>query len=155
MRVDAKQRLLKKLDQAWVALKESYTGLPHSRLTEPGVTGDWSVKDVLAHVTTWEAEALKHLPLIMTGGRPPRYVTFGGIDAFNAKMTDANRGRSLADVLTELDDTHARLLEFVRRMPAQHFTDKSRARRRLRLDTYAHYPEHAEAIRRWRSRAGA
>jgi hypothetical protein len=50
----AKQRLLKALDTAWAALKESYAGLSDSRLTMPGVTGDWSVKDILAHVTTWE-----------------------------------------------------------------------------------------------------
>ena len=36
-------------------------------MMEPGVTGDWSVKDVLAHVTIWEAEALKYLPLIAEG----------------------------------------------------------------------------------------
>lgn len=155
MRPSAKQRLLSKLDQAWAALKESYTGLPHSRLTEPGVTGEWSVKDILAHVTTWEAEALTHLPLIMREGRPPRYVTYGGIDAFNAQMTQTKRRLSLAQVLTQLDDTHERLLDFIQRMPARHFTDKSRGRRRIRLDTYGHYPEHAEAIRRWRSRAGA
>src|SRR5260370_20474087 len=73
-----KQRLLGRLDKAWAALKESYAGLSEARLTEPGVPGDWSVKDVLAHVTTWEAEALRHLPLILAGGRPPRYVRYGG-----------------------------------------------------------------------------
>src|SRR5256885_7218978 len=89
-----KQRLLRRLDKAWAALKESYAGLSDPRLTEPGVTGDWSVKDILAHVTTWEREALKHLPLIIAGGRPPRYVSYGGIDAFNAKMTEEKRGLS-------------------------------------------------------------
>ncbi len=70
------QKLLKRLDAAWLAFLESYAGLPDERLMEPGVTGDWSVKDVLAHVTTWEEEALKHLPLIIAGGKPPRYVTY-------------------------------------------------------------------------------
>jgi hypothetical protein len=42
-----KQQLLKRLDQAWVALKESYTGLPDAQLAEPGVTGDWAVKNEL------------------------------------------------------------------------------------------------------------
>ena len=60
-----RQQLLKKLDKAWAEVKESYAGLSDSQLTEPGVTGDWSVKDVLAHVTTWEEEALKYQPLII------------------------------------------------------------------------------------------
>ncbi|HEX2279797.1 MAG TPA: hypothetical protein VHN13_22140 [Candidatus Tectomicrobia bacterium] len=71
-----------------------------SQLTEPGVTGHWSVKDTLAHVTAWEEEALKYLPLILEGGRPPRYITYGGIDdAFNAQMTEQKRDLSLSDVL--------------------------------------------------------
>src|SRR5262245_17135241 len=74
-----KARLLEKLDAGWTAFQESYAGLSKSRLTEPGVMGDWSLKDILAHVTTWEGEALKHLPLILAGGRPPRYMRYGGI----------------------------------------------------------------------------
>jgi DinB superfamily len=119
------------------------------------VTGDWSVKDILAHVTTWEGEALKHLPLILAGGRPPRYVRYGGIDAFNAKMTREKRGLSLTEVLRQLHDTHGRLVRLVRRTPDAQFTHGARARRRLRLDTYGHYPEHTRAIRTWRARVGA
>ncbi len=145
-----RQRLLRTLDKAWAALTESYVGLSDSQLTEPGVTGDWSVKDILAHVTTWEGEALKHLPLIIAGGRPPRYVRYGGIDAFNAKTTEEKRGLSLPEVLRQLDDTHGRLIDFVQRTPEAQFTRDTRFRRRLRLDTYSHYPKHAEAIREWR-----
>ncbi len=145
-----KQQLLKRLDKAWAGLKESYAELSDSRLTEPGVTGEWSVKDILAHVTTWEREALKYLPLIIAGGRPPRYVTYGGIDAFNAKMMEEKRGLSLSEVLRQLEETHGYLIDFVQRTPDAQFTRDTRFRRRLRLDTYSHYPEHAEAIWEWR-----
>ena len=95
-----KQRLLGKLDQARAALKDSYAGLSDSRLTEPGVTGDWSVKDILAHVTTWEGEALTHLPLIIAGGRPPRYVKQCGngesSDSANESTPELNGSRECA-----------------------------------------------------------
>jgi hypothetical protein len=149
---DGASRLLRSVDSAWAALEESYAGLPDSWLTEPGVMGEWSIKDILAHVTTWEAEALKHLPLIIEGGRPPRYVTYGGIDAFNAQMAEQKRGLSLAEVRAQLDETHRRLLDFIRSAPEGQLAPGTRARRRLRLDTYGHYPEHAEAIRAWRER---
>jgi hypothetical protein len=99
-----------------------------------------------------ENEALTHLPLIIAGGRPPRYVTYGGLDAFNAQMTAQKRGLSLAGVRKELDDTHSRLIAFIQSAPADQFTGDTRARRRLRLDTYGHYPLHAAAIRDWRER---
>lgn len=146
-----RRHLLERLDAAWEAFKASYAGLSDSQLLEPGVTGAWSVREILAHVTTWEEEALKYLPLILEGGKPPRYsVSYGGIDAFNARMTEQKRGLSLAEVLRELVDTHQRLISLIQSVPEDQFTRETRFRRRLRLDTYSHYPQHAEAIRKWR-----
>jgi hypothetical protein len=156
-----KQQLLKRLDKAWTGLKDSYAGLSEAQLSEPGVTGTWSVKDILAHVMTWEREALKHLPLVLSGGKPPRYsVTYGGIDAFNAKMTEQNKELSLDEVLRQMDDTHRKLVGFIESAPDDQFIGETRFRHRLRLDTYSHYPKHAESIRKWRvsssrARAGA
>lgn len=154
-REDRVEKLLKRLDTAWAAFKESYAGLPDARLLEPGVMEDWSVKDILAHVTTWEEEALKHLPLIVKGGRPPRYVTYGGIDAFNARMTEQKRSLSLSDIRRQLHETHRRLVDFLRSAPEDQLAGETRFRRRLRLDTYSHYPLHAEAIRAWREQRTA
>jgi uncharacterized protein YecT (DUF1311 family) len=73
-----KQQLLRRLDKAWVAFKDSYAGLSESDVLEPGVTQAWSVRDIIAHVTTWEEESLKHLPAILEGRKPPLYsVTYG------------------------------------------------------------------------------
>lgn len=146
------ERMLTRLDAAWAKFEASYDGLPDAQLAEPGVEGDWSVRDILAHVTIWEEEALKHLPTIIAGGRPPRYATQGGIDAFNARMVEQRRGLSIAEVRRQQDDTHHRLVAFIRDAPADQFAGETRARRRLRLDTYGHYPLHAAAIRAWRER---
>lgn len=147
-----RQQLLKRLDKEWTALGESYAGVPDAAMMQPGVTGGWSVRDIIAHVTWWEEEALRHLPLILRGGRPPRYsVTYGGIDAFNALKTEEKRALSLTEVLRQRDETHRRLIDYVERAPAEQFTKETRFRRRLRLDTYNHYPKHARAIRAWRA----
>ena len=147
-----RHQLLKQLDKAWASIKESCTGLSHAQLMEPGVMGNWSVRDILAHVTTWEDEALKYLPVILQGGRPPRYSTkYGGIDAFNAHMTEQKRGLSLSDVLRQLDETHGRLIGYVESAPEEQFAGETRFRRRLRADTYSHYPKHAKAILKWRA----
>ena len=132
--------------------RESYAGLTDSQLMEPGVTGDWSVRDIIAHVSTWEEEALTHLPMVMRGGRPPRYsFTYGGINAFNAKTTVHKSGLSLAEVLRQQGETHRRLIEFIHAVPEDQFRSETRFRRRLRLDTYGHYSKHADGVRRWRA----
>jgi hypothetical protein len=146
-----RSELLQSLNMRWQELLASYGGLPDAALTEPGVTGSWSIKDIIAHVSVWEEEALTHLPVVLAGKRPPRYsVTHGGINAFNALMTGRNRDLPLAEVLRRRDDTHNRLIEFVQRVPESECISDTRFRRRLRLDTYGHYAVHSRAIRKWR-----
>src|SRR5436305_15293199 len=107
--MDRRQRL-KRLDKGWAAFNESYAGLSDAQLMKPGVTGDWSVRDILAHVSTWEEEALTHLPLILEGGTPPRYsVRYGGIDVFNARTTAQKARLSHSAVRRQLDPTPRRL----------------------------------------------
>ncbi len=146
-------QLLKRLNKAWEELKASYQGLSEAELLEAGVTGTWSVRDIIAHVTWWEEEALTHLPLILAGGRPPKYsVKYGGIDAFNARMTKLKSNLSLSEVLKLREQTHRRLIDFLQSVPEEQIARETRFRRRLRFDTYGHYAKHAEAIRKWRER---
>jgi hypothetical protein len=152
-----RDQVLRRLDKAWIAFRDSYAGLSQSDILEPGVTKAWSVRDIIAHVTTWEEEALKHLPAVLDGRRPPRYsVTYGGIDAFNALMTTKKAGLSLAEVYNQQEEVHRLVIDVVMWVPENQLTRETRYRRRLRLDTYDHYPKHTEAIRRWRiGRSGA
>jgi len=151
-----KQQLLRRLDTSWLAFKDSYAALSESDVLEPGVTKDWSVRDIIAHVTTWEEEALKHLPIILDGRRPPLYsVAYGGIDAFNALMTKQKAGLSLAEVYRQQEEIHRQVVGAIVRAPDVQLVGETRYRRRLRLDTYSHYPRHTEAIRRWRERRQA
>ncbi|HEY7908969.1 MAG TPA: hypothetical protein VIC60_08835 [Thermomicrobiales bacterium] len=47
-RDDRVEKLLQRLDTAWTAFKESYAGLTDVQILEHGVTGDWSVRDIIA-----------------------------------------------------------------------------------------------------------
>ena len=104
-----REQLLKKIDKPWEALNEAYAGLNEAQLTQPGVTGDWSVIDILAHVSAWENEALTHLPHILEGRRPPKYADlYGGIKlaefphaGTNPKVPDAS-----ADVVLTFRNVH-------------------------------------------------
>ncbi|HKX19637.1 MAG TPA: DinB family protein [bacterium] len=146
-----RQQLLQRLGAAWLAFKASYAGLSDAQLLEPGVTGAWSIRDIIAHVTTWEEEALNHLPAVLENRRPPRYsVTYGGIDTFNALMTTRKERLSLSEVFRQQEAIHQRLIDMIKGVPEDQVIRETRFRRRLRLDTYSHYPKHTRAIRRWR-----
>src|SRR5258705_102097 len=146
--MDRRQQLLKRLDKAWCVFKDSYAGLPDSKLLEPGVTGAWSMRDIIAHVTTWEEEALKHLPLVLRGKKPPRYsVTYGGIDAFNAPTTEQKKSLSLPEVFPHQEDVHPPLIELIELVPEDQLGGDTRFRHRLRLHTYGDYTKAAGTAR--------
>lgn len=150
-----KQQVLDKLHNAWNEFNESFGGLSDKLILKPGVTGDWSVKDIIAHISWWEEEALKHLPHILQGITPPRYKdAYGGLDAFNALMSEQKHSLTLDEVRQQSLDTHHRLIAYLETIPDEQFTTETRFRRRLRLDTYSHYPEHTRAIRAWRTENG-
>ena len=149
-----KAELLEALEDGRQEMVEMLEDLADEVMVKPGVSGSWSIKDILAHVSTWEAESLEHLPGYLEGRRPARYsVLYGGIDAFNALMTEQKRSLTLSEVQDLLASTHHRLIEYLQGLPAELFTVESRFRRRLRLDTYSHYPIHTRAICAWREQS--
>ena len=136
-----RDQLAKRLETRWRELYDAVQGLSEDALLEPGVVGPWSIRDVLAHVTTWEEEVLKALPVILDGGPLPRYSTlYGGIDAFNAQAHERKEGFTLDQVLDELKETHQRLLSFLNSVPDAAFARENRFLRRLRQDTYGPLP---------------
>lgn len=150
-----KQQLLAKIEKAWASFNAAYARLSEEQMVAPGVTGEWSVKDLLAHVTTWEEEALKTLPLILRGERIPRYAdVYGGLDAFNALKAAEKHTLTLDETVRALEATHGQLVAYVRDAPDEEIVRETRFRRRLRLDTYSHYPIHEKAILVWREEKG-
>jgi len=62
--------------------------------------------------------------------------------------------RRLSEVLRQQNETHQRLVHYIESVPEEQFTIDTRFRRRLRLDTYNHYPKHAKAIWAWCEKSG-
>lgn len=153
---DRVTKLIDKVDTAWTNFHAAYTGLSDEAMLIPGVTGEWSVRDLIAHVTWWDEEAITHLPVILDGGKPPRYsAKYGGIDAFNALMTEKKRALSLDEVRQETEATHQRLVAYLQNVPPDRLKGNSRFPHRLRLDTYGHYAIHTADILSWRERRSA
>ncbi|MFZ3070394.1 MAG: DinB family protein [Anaerolineaceae bacterium] len=148
-----KDTFLSKLNLLWENFQQSYADLDKEQMTQPGVTGNWSVKDIIAHVTTWEEESLQSLPLILQGQKLSKYSDkYGGIDAFNAQMTEAKANLTLNEVLASQYQTHERLITYLQEVDEAHFKSSTRFFRRLNMDAYYHYPEHTEAIKAWREK---
>jgi hypothetical protein len=145
-----REELLSRLNRDWQAFLDSFDGLPDDVLSLPCVVGDWSVRDIMGHITTWEEEALKSLPLILARGTPKSYGEYGGVDAFNAQESAEKRSLSLDKTRQMLTVTHQTLLDRIVEIPDK--AADAEFERRLGEDTWEHYEEHAAQIRAWRIR---
>jgi uncharacterized damage-inducible protein DinB len=146
-----KELLLSKINVNWKLFCESFAGLTDDQLMEKGVVGLWSVRDLFAHVSTWEEEFIKALSLIIAEKPDPEYSQYGDIDKFNARELERKRDFSLERLKYELVSTHQRLLEQLKLLPDIVFATNKNLIRRLR-DNYGHYQEHAAQITRWCSK---
>ena len=149
-----KEGLFRRIEAGWKELQYTLDGLSDEEMSAPGAVGEWSVRDLLAHVATWEEEALKALPIIVQGGKLPRFASVGGIDAFNAREQEAKRSLSLERLRVEMTATHQRLLALLDRVPESAYQKEGRFLKRLRLDTYGHWRLHTEDVRRWKASKG-
>jgi hypothetical protein len=50
----SKDQLLKGIHTERVRLESNLSTLSAEEMSQPGVTGTWSVKDILAHLVAWE-----------------------------------------------------------------------------------------------------
>ncbi|GIW05234.1 MAG: hypothetical protein KatS3mg060_0039 [Dehalococcoidia bacterium] len=152
--LDRRAKLRRTIDRAWSGFLQSYAGLSDDALETPGVVGTRSAKDLIAHVTIWEEEALRHLPTILVGQRPPRNAASGRIDAFRDRRVTEWRTLSLEAVRRWQADGRQRLLDCLDDLPDDALATGLRAWRQLRLDAHGHSPLHARAVAAWRPAGG-
>lgn len=78
-----------------------WEGLSDVQMTQlPGPQSDWSVKDLIAHITWWEKHMVERVKKLLRQEDSSRSTDF---DAINARVFADNKDRSLEDVLTEFD----------------------------------------------------
>ncbi len=158
-----KAEVLADLRAARERLLSAIAGLGEDDMLRVGAVGIWSVKDVLAHLVSWEAElvtALTRLP--QNAGRPPQIVEIEDIDEWNAEQYRSNAPRALAAVLEDFHGVHKHLLEAIAALDNRTLDDNRRfpwmegePLSYLILENAVwHEEEHAADIRAWREQEG-
>ena len=98
-------------------------------------SGDWSAKDLVGHLTSWERHALEALEAWGNGLPAPisQALRRRGLNAVNAENVEAVRGRSASDIRRAFDDVHRRLMGEIRSIPEATWDAPPTARSRRSL----------------------
>jgi hypothetical protein len=112
--VSTTHEVIASLTQTRTALLEAIAGLPEARLDQKGVVDAWSLKNVLAHLDTWESAVTGFLPArLATGAKPAIFSEMTDEDAWNAKTVAARDSLTPQEQLHHLAATRAALLQLI------------------------------------------
>ena len=108
---------LREENRQWAALLDQ---VGSARLEQPGVNGDWSMKDIVAHLTGWNRWLVIRLQAAGRGEPeppPPWPAHLQAEDDINAWIYESNRGRPAREVLDESQQILEQLFAVVEGLP--------------------------------------
>ncbi len=110
----SKTELMKAIQVEHHRLDNLLNAIPKEDMLRKGVVGDWSIKDVLAHLTAWERLLLDWYKAGFKGRNPslpnPVGMSKKAIDALNKEIFKQNREVTLADVWKNYRDNYLQVL---------------------------------------------
>ena len=113
-------------------------------------------KEIVAHISGWHREMIPALERLARGERPiPEGVSYDDVDAWNAKFAAARKSAPTADILKELDASHAAFMQAAAAVAEDRYVPGKTAHKIVDFNSRHHYHEHREQIEAWRKRAGA
>lgn len=115
-----KSELLNWLQEEYHQWEEFLDQIGPTRMEQPGVNGDWSMKDIVAHLTGWQPRVNANLQAAQRGEPeppPPWPAHLQTDDEINAWIYESNRRRSLREVLDESRQVFQHLFNVVEGLP--------------------------------------
>lgn len=149
------ESLLDELDKTRERLLVAISPLPDAALLAPGAVGDWSLRDVLVHLTVWEAELVTGLMRLDQGKRPDRLLAaLADRDAYNAARLKENEGRELDIIFDDLQGVRFQLEGWLEEFSRKDLTRPDRYKslngiplwRLIAMTSFEHEAEHLPAI---------
>jgi len=121
--------VLEKIEAEKAQWEELLSEVDGHRVDEPGVVGDWTFKDVVAHISAWRQRSLDRLEAASRSesSPAPRWpIALDTDDEVNAWIYEANRDRSANDVLRESRELFDRLRDIVQAFPESELSEPTR-----------------------------
>ncbi len=158
--INSKEALLDAIRRARAALEDALASFDEQSLVTAAITGDWTPKDLMAHVADWERRFLRWVEIGRRGEipqRPEPGLTYDDLDRLNQEMVEHNRRLSLDEVRAEFAAAYRAILDAVIAMSEQElfavgyypWTGEYPLLPYLRANTDEHYAEHAAELETW------
>jgi hypothetical protein len=143
------KEILDKIETGYNEIIRLYRSVPVTAVSENSLPNGWSVKDVLAHIAAWEwrcASLLEasHDTKALLKAQPD-------VEALNHEIYEERKEWGWEEVEYDFRAAHKTLLEAIGQLPPQQLDDEF-VQRTIADETWEHYDEHLDDLRRWHQR---
>lgn len=160
----SKAELLKSIKEERKKLENSLKGLSVDQMLKPPAPGEWSVQDILAHVSAWEMKFMGWYEAWTRGEKitMPDWSKPGLVDEINQDIYKRNHDRWLKEVQKEFKESHKRIRKTIKSIDEEtifisgkvEWTGKNTLLDYIWSNTGRHYAEHAAMIEAIRQKYG-
>ena len=157
-----KSELLNGLQEEYQPWKVLLDQIGPARMDQPGVTGHWSIKDIVAHLTGYWRQTVTRLQAAQRGepdAPPPWPAHLQTDDEVNAWIYEATHRRAVREILDESQHVFQQLLTAIDDLPDRVLMDVQRYLPWLEgnplsaAGIFAHFhDEHEPDMRAWLAR---
>lgn len=145
-----KDTLLRQAEQEFGKLKDAIAELTEAQMRDVWC-GAWGVREIVSHISGWHREMGPALERMSRGEKPiPEGVSYEDVDAWNAKFAAVKKSWTTADIVKELDASHAYFMGAARAVPEARFVPGKTAHTLVDLNSRHHYQAHGQEIAAWR-----
>ena len=158
-----KEELISKLAKSRAEFLEIVNRIPETEYEQTGVIGSWSVKDILVHLTRWEAEIIKLIWQVAKGIQPTTaHFDQFSVDETNERWYQESRNRSLKMVMSDFLGIRNQTIRRVNELSQEELTGPNRFSSLndkplwewIAGDSIDHEVEHGEEILSWMTKKG-
>ena len=109
-----KEEIFDQLDLSRERLLVALEPLPDEAFQQPGVMDNWTLADILAHLTAWESELVTALQRINQGKKPARIMAaLADVNGYNELRLEENKDRNLGRIFDDLQALRLQLEEWL------------------------------------------
>jgi len=115
-----KTQIIEAAETERAALEQLLASLTPEQMTQPNAMGNWSAKDVLAHLIEWEQMVIKWYEIGAKGkvpAVPSEEYNWGQLPQLNHAIYLKHRDRSLADVQKDFKASYKKTMKLIQDIP--------------------------------------
>jgi len=132
--MNEKQHILDELEEVFKRWQSLLAGLSEQQVHTPQAPSNWTVKDIVAHLWSWQQASLARAEAALQNKQPnyPRWWTILGpdpeedVDRTNAWLYEASRDKPWSTVYADWKTQFTHYLELVQQVPETDFLQAGR-----------------------------